>query len=347
MPSGEYASALTIPAEPASGMEQLFGDGAAALLIGPDAAAPVVGDASTTEEYVGPWRRTGDPWVRSFDAKMESDRFRASTVDAARAALRATDTSPDAISSFAAYAPDPRSFAGAAKAIGLAQAKDTLFTSAGNLGAAHAVVALAGALDTAEPGDQILVTSAGEGADAFVVTARAGVDAARPARTLADALARKRILPSYERYLRFRRLLAWDDPDTPSSTIRTWRDRAQAFRMQGVRCTACGVTQFPANRACIACSELDEMEPVALQRRGTVFTFTLDHLIAGEYLETPVARAVIDLDGGGRIFAEVTDCDPSDVHVGMRVELTFRLIHEGADFKNYYWKARPDAGDQG
>ena len=156
------------------------------------------------------------------------------------------------------------------------------------------------------------------------------------------ALDDKRILPSYERYLRFRRLLPVDEEnEPPSSTIRTWRDRAQAFALYGVRCNECGTVQFPANRACISCSALDNMTRVRLQRTGTVFTFTLDHLIAGEYLETPVPRAVVDLDGGGRIFVEVTDCEASDVKVGMPVELTFRLMHEGAGFKNYYWKARP------
>jgi 3-hydroxy-3-methylglutaryl CoA synthase len=329
------------PAEPASGMEQLFGDGAAALVIGPDAPAEVIGAASIAEEFTGPWRRTGDAWVRSFDAKIETDRFVASSAAAARTALEAAGTTPDAIDAFASFAPDPRTFVVTAKQIGIAQAKDALFREAGNLGAAHALVALAGALDEAQAGQQILVAAAGEGADALVIGTRAGITDARPVRTLADALARKRLLPSYERYARARRLLDWDDPDTPSSTIRTWRDRGQAFALQGVRCTSCGTVQFPANRACVMCAELDRMEPQALQRTGTVFTFTLDHLIAGEYLETPVPRAVVDLDGGGRLYCQVTDCEPERVAIDMPLELTFRRIHEGGGFNNYFWKARP------
>ncbi len=341
-------AADTRPAEPSTTMEQLFGDGAAAVLVTADAPVTVLGEASLVEEFTGPWRRSEDLYVRSFDGKIETETYQRVTTAAVGAALADAGISPDAVTRFAAYAPDPRSFQTTAKACGFAQARETLFTTVGNLGAAHALVSLAAALDETEAGEHLVLSAAGEGADALVLSASAGVVEARPQRTLAQNVATNRVLPSYERYLRARRLLPGDDADVPSSTIRTWRDRAQAFALIGVRCGACAQVQFPANRACIACSELDRMEPVKLSRSGTVFTFTLDHLIAGEYLETPVPRAVVDLDGGGRIFLEVTDCEPSDVAVGMRVELSFRLVHEGADFKNYYWKARPErARDQG
>ena len=86
------------------------------------------------------------------------------------------------------------------------------------------------------------------------------------------------------------------------------------------------------------------MEPVKLQKRGRIFTFTLDHLVGGEYLETPVPKVVVDLDGGGRVFFDMTDVDPAAVKIGMEVELTFRRLHDGAGFHNYYWKTRPPRG---
>jgi len=344
--AGSARAALVVaadmrPAEPSTAMEQLFGDGAAAVLVRPDAPVRVLGEASVAEEFTGPWRRTGDPFVRTFDAKIETEQYQRAVVEVSQRALDRAGVSPDAIAAFAAYAPDPRTYASVAKRIGIAQARDPLFAGAGNLGAAHALASLAGALDEAAPGDHVLLAAGAEGADALVLAAAEGVQRARAARTLNDALADKRMLASYERYVRARRLIEWDDPVVPSSTIRTWRDRRQAFALYGVRCGACELVQFPANRACIACGG-DRMTPQRLQRTGAVFTYTLDHLVAGEYLETPVPRMVVDLDGGGRVFVEGTDCEPSDVTVGMRVELCFRLMHEGADFKNYYWKARPE-----
>ncbi|HEX9711366.1 MAG TPA: OB-fold domain-containing protein [Actinomycetota bacterium] len=336
------------PAEPSTAAEQLFGDAAGALLVTRDGPVEVTGTASLAEDFTGPWRRTGDAFVQSFDAKSETEYGYARAVEeAATAALADAGIDPDAIARFAAYAPDPRTYATTAKRLGIAGARDTLFTTVGNLGAAHALVSLARALEEGNPGEHLLVAASGEGADALVL--RIGAGARAPAFTVARQIGDKRMLPSYERYVRFRKLMPWTDPIVPGSTIRYWRDRAQALPLYGVRCTACGVVQFPANRACIACSTADKMDRIKLQRTGEVFTFTLDHLIAGEYLETPVPRAVVDLDGGGRIFMECTDCEPSEVAVGMQVELTFRLMHEAAGFRNYYWKARPrrDAGHQG
>lgn len=331
------------PGEPSTASEQLFGDAAAAVLITADGAHAITGRASIAEDFTGPWRRTGDAFVQNFDAKSETEYGYARAVEeAATAALADAGVAASNLDAFAAYAPDPRTYATTAKRLGIADAKDPLFMSLGNLGAAHALVSLAHALENGDAGQSILCAASGEGADALVV--RTGAGARAPARTVADGIAGKRLLPSYERYVRFRKLMQWDDPIVPGSTIRYWRDRAQALPLYGVRCTACETVQFPANRACIACGVADKMDRVRMQRRGEVFTFTLDHLIAGEYLETPVPRAVVDLDGGGRIFMEVTDCDPSEIQVGMRVELTFRLMHEAAGFKNYYWKARPERG---
>jgi uncharacterized OB-fold protein len=51
--------------------------------------------------------------------------------------------------------------------------------------------------------------------------------------------------------------------------------------------------------------------------------------------------AVIDLDGGGRYLSQMTDVEASEVKVGMKVEMTFRRLHEGGGFHNYCWKCRP------
>ena len=38
------------------------------------------------------------------------------------------------------------------------------------------------------------------------------------------------------------------------------------------------------------------------------------------------------------------DNPEENVKIGMRVELTLRKCHEGKEFKNYYWKCRPERG---
>jgi 3-hydroxy-3-methylglutaryl CoA synthase len=346
--AGSARSALVVaadsrPAEPASATEQLLGDGAGAVLVTRDGPVEVIATAGVTEDFTGPWRRTADKYVRSFEAKLETEYGYARSVAAAvREALARAGLSIDESTRLVAYAPDPRTLASTARKLGFAtdQARDPLFNTTGNLGAAHALVGLASALDRASAGEVLVLVGQGDGADALVL--RVGI-APEPGQSgrVADMITSKQILPSYESFLRFRRLLPSDATDPKSSTVTYWRDRRQALPFEGVRCIECGQVQFPANRACVECGALDRMEPVKLSRRGRIFTFTLDHLVGGEYLETPVPRVVVDLDGSGRVFFDMTDVNPSEVRIGMDVELTFRRIHDGAGFHNYYWKARP------
>jgi uncharacterized OB-fold protein len=138
-----------------------------------------------------------------------------------------------------------------------------------------------------------------------------------------------------------RKLVEHEEPPLRSSEVTYWRDARQELNFHGARCKKCGAYQYPLPRVCTECGAKDEMEDVKLAKSGTIYTFTLDHLSKGMYLNVPIPRAVIDLDGGGRVFLEMTDCDPQQVKVGMPVELTFRRLHEGSDFHNYYWKCRP------
>ena len=72
---------------------------------------------------------------------------------------------------------------------------------------------------------------------------------------------------------------------------------------------------------------------------GTVKTFTIDRL---SYTPSPpLVFAVVDFDGGGRLPVELTDVDAAAVHVGDRVEMTFRRLSTADGIHNYFWKARP------
>jgi uncharacterized OB-fold protein len=90
-------------------------------------------------------------------------------------------------------------------------------------------------------------------------------------------------------------------------------------------------------RVCINCRAQERLEDVRIARRGIVFTFTVDHLIAN--LEHPLPMAVIDADGGGRVYLQIADAD--DIAIGAPVAFTYRRLHEGGGNRNYYWKARP------
>ncbi len=152
-------------------------------------------------------------------------------------------------------------------------------------------------------------------------------------------------MSSYGDYIRAAGLLDLPGPRIDSSPVAYWRDRRSQLSLHGMRCASCGLVQYPVARVCQRCRAKDAGEDVPLGRSGTVFTYTLDHIVAASYSTVPVARAIIDLDGGGRILTALADCEPDDIAIGMPVRLAFRLMHEGGGFRNYYWKGVPLDGE--
>jgi len=85
---------------------------------------------------------------------------------------------------------------------------------------------------------------------------------------------------------------------------------------------------FPARRVCASCRAA-EWEPIHLSWKGKVLTSTVIHVAPTEFtFEAPFAMAVVETPEGGRLTAQVVDCDPSAVLPGMEVHLEFRLIRK-------------------
>jgi len=335
------------PAEPETMWEQLLGDGAAAFLLSEKGPATVRGFQSVTSEVIGPWRRSSDRYVRAFEPKLDTQYgYMASMLAAAKALTQKEGVGPKDISKAVLSAGDPRAHAALGRQLGLEmpQLQDTGFLLLGNTGTPQVLMMLAAALDASKAGDKLLVANYGDGADAFLVEVSDAFPAVPGKRSLQTYLMNKRMLPNYNAYVSFRKLMDRDRYVPKSSPVIYWRDSKMELALYGSRCRKCGTVQYPPPRVCVQCGTKDELDEVKLAHKGTVFTFTLDHLVGGEYLNTPVPRVVADLEGGGRTFLQMTDCDPKEVSIGMTVELTLRCLHEGAGFHNYYWKCQPVRG---
>jgi 3-hydroxy-3-methylglutaryl CoA synthase len=342
--------------EPESSYEQMFGDSGAACVLASKAwfdakgiAPPVRVEAAggVSQEFVGPWRSDADRFVRTFESKLETQYgYAQQAVAAAKVVLAKAGVEAASISRAVIAAPDPRAQSAVASKLGIAAgaSQDTYFDTVGNTGVTAPLLMLAGALEHADADETLLLVGAGDGADALVLRTSAQLEEHRRLgrwHGLTPQLESKAYLASYEAYARNRRLVERERAQMWSSAVTYWRDIPMELPLYGMTCRECATVQFPIGRYCMECSAAGPHENTRLARRGRVFTFTLDHLVLGEYWNEPVPRAVVDLDGGGRIFCELTDCDPNDVRVDVPVELTFRCLHEGAGFRNYFWKGRP------
>ncbi len=333
------------PTEPESELEGVLGDGAAAVVVDREARLARFEEAAhVAEEFTFQWRREGSAGVQVQEQRFAvSHGYLRDLGEVIGRVLNEGGVGTDELDWLAVGAPDAKTAGQLARAVGVPAESvlaPGLIQEPGVLGSPDPLVQLGVALEQARPGAAIVAAAYAEGAEALLFRAGegAGPGACRP--PLEEARARRLPLPSYERYLKYRRLLGRDDtPVEAVSSILEARELQQDVRLYGSRCRKCGLVQYPQARVCIGCQAQEELDPVKLAKRGAIFTYTVDHLAAN--LERPLGMAVVDLEGGGRLYLQMTDCSPEEVRIGAPVQLTFRRLHSGGDNYNYFWKARP------
>jgi hypothetical protein len=86
------------------------------------------------------------------------------------------------------------------------------------------------------------------------------------------------------------------------------------------------------------------MNSYSLPRTGRVLTYSSIHSPPkGFEANVPYPVALIELEDGTKITSQLTDCDSSDISIGMPVEMTVRRIREESPSSIivYGYKFRP------
>ncbi len=340
--AGEQRDAL-----PRSDQEQMFGDAGAALLVGSgDSPVEYLGSYSISDEITDVWRTDQDRYVNTWEARFVSTEGYLKLMPLAiKGLLEKQGLTPADIGKAVIPAPDPRSFQGVLKSTGLTaqgQAVEPLLDQVGFCGAAHPLVMIALALEDAQPGQKILLAGYGDGAEAMLFQVNAPL--AQSLHSLADQMEKRASLNSYTRFLSFKEIVEPQPGEPfrlmPSATV-TWREGQSLLRCKGSTCLECGASAFPVERICNNCRSVDHYKTVRLAgQKGEVFTFSQDNL-AGRPDDPVVVQTVVQMENGARFYGLMTDCDPSQVDLGMPVKLTFRKFHDLGGFHNYFWKCRP------
>ena len=91
-------------------------------------------------------------------------------------------------------------------------------------------------------------------------------------------------------------------------------------------CTGCDRISFPPRPRCPGCGGR-AWRATALVSDGTIETLTVIHSApAGFGDDVPYAIAIIKLDDGVRLTAQVADCVPDTLQIGDRVRRAFRRL---------------------
>jgi hydroxymethylglutaryl-CoA synthase len=339
-----------------SAEERDSGDGAAAFLCAPDGAvAELVGRGAATDEFLDRWRVPGEHDSHVWEERFGEELYVPLAREAFAAALKDAGLAEGDVDHAVVTGLHVRATRAAAAGLGVRDGvlAPDLTTSIGNLGAAHAGVALGDVLERAEPGQVIAVLSLADGADALVLRTTDALTAAQRARAEADVPSVAEQVAAGRDDLPYATFLTWrghmrrepprrPDPERPGAPT-VHRSEQWKYAFAGSRCLVCGFRHMPPTRACLSCHAIDQMQLERLADvPGTVATFTIDHLAYS--LSPPVIGVIVDFDGGGRYRCELTDADVAELSIGDRVQMTFRRIYTAQGVHNYFWKARPLGG---
>ena len=351
--AGEHERTLIISSDcrtsaPNGQNEQWFGDGAAAILIGSgsDVIAKIIDYKTMQGEIISQWRNETEPFTQNWEERFGTASFLEQVKQTVTPFLEKNNCTADAINKVIISGPGTRAHIQAASALGFQnnQVQDPLLNSIGAAGTAHASMMLIAALETAKPGDKLLIIAFAEGLDVILVEVTDAIEELQNRKGIQGYLDIKNNETSYSDYLRWKNLLKVEPPRRPDidrpSAPALYRGYQQNLSFTGSKCTECGTPQFPKQRVCTQCHAKDQMENYQfIGQSAKVATYTIDYLAASP--APPMIVAVIDFDNGGRVICELTDCNPKEVEIGMDVEMTFRRLYVAGGLSNYFWKARP------
>lgn len=350
------ASADKRPAKAASLTEILSGDAGAAVLVGEgEPIAEIIGAHSIYADFVDHYRTIAsgadyaleERWYRDEGLAKLGPRAAAPLLDRAGVSARY-------ISRLIAPAANPAHAAAVAEALGINASKlaDGLFASCGYSGAAHPLLMLAAALDTAHAGDLILMTAFGQGCNAILVRATDAIAGAACRGAVAAAIADQRAEENYVRFLAASGGVDIDwgmraERDNRTAQTVAYDKSRDIYGFVGGACGACGTAQFPKSRRCVNpdCSALDTQSDYRFaDRAGAVKSFTEDWMAFTR--EPPLIYGNVSFEGGGNVFMEMCDFAPGEIAVGSPARMRFRIkdIDNARGFHRYFWKAGPPPG---
>jgi hydroxymethylglutaryl-CoA synthase len=344
--------------KPASAEEMIFGDGAAAFLVGnSEVIAKFKGYYSITcdfgDHFRGEFAKFDRKWEDRWIRDLGYDQFVPLAVKGLlnKYGLKIGDFTKVVYDCH--YGAERRKLN---KTLGITSEMDQVNyqEEIGHSGTAQGLIMLAGALDQAKPGDRLLVVSFGSGCDALFFEITENITKNGTGRGIACSLANKAELDVYEKYLVWRDILEADlgmrsEEDLWTRWSALWRKRKGILGLWGSKCTRCGTPQLPAQRVCVnpECGAVDQMEAYLFSdKKGKVVSFTGD-MLAASY-NPPAIYGAVEFEGGGKFYFDFVDCTLEELSTGMDVSLSFRrkYFDKKREITGYFWKAIPTKEDK-
>lgn len=125
---------------------------------------------------------------------------------------------------------------------------------------------------------------------------------------------------------------------------RHWRLKKQRYALTGEVCDHCNAKLFPPRDICPECGE-EAKTLFQFSGRGEVYSFTTVYDAPQGYAEqAPYTLAMVKLEEGPLVTAQLTDLGGQKPSIGMPVEMVTRLLRSATDERGmliYGYKFRP------
>ena len=337
-------------AKAGSRAEMLWGDAAAAVATGGGPVlAEFVGGESLATDFVDHYR--GGEFDYDWEERWIRDEGYLKIVpEAVNRLLEKCGAGAGDIAHFILPTDQARTPPAVAKRLGIDPGAivDNQAATVGVAGAAQPLLLLAKTLESANPGDLILLTAFGQGCDALLFRATEAIGGFKPAAGVSGALAAGREESSYSKFLAFNDLVERDigkrgetDKQTYLSGYNRRRDLVTSF--VGGKCRICGTVQIPREKYCVnpECNALDSQDPYSFaDKQGEVLTWTADRLTFD--WSPPAYFGMVQFDGGGKLMMDFTEVREGTIDSGSRISVHFRVrqFDQQRGFRKYFWKAR-------
>ena len=122
-----------------------------------------------------------------------------------------------------------------------------------------------------------------------------------------------------------------------------WRIKKQRYALVGEECPHCSAKIFPLRDICPECGD-EAKDHYQFSGRGEVYSYTtLYNAPAGYEEQAPYTVAMVQLEEGPLVTAQLTDIDVKEPEVGMPVEMVTRKLGSEGDrgILIYGYKFRP------
>ncbi len=345
-------------AEPGSPADFAYGDAAAALFVEKQGEGlEINGYYSTSKDFLDHWRGSDDDFDRIWEERWIRDAgFIPFLIESIEGVIDSAGIKKQDIGMIALPDIYVREAGKILRKLDIdtGVASMPLSMQIGYTGNPHSVLALAATIEARGLCNNIILTTYGYGSQAFLLNPTQHTDIKEFSGILKQ-LQHKVMIQNYTKYSIFRGTSKVykgirGETQAPTALNLLYRQRREVFGLVGSVCKRCGTPQYPAQRVCVNpdCRAIDEMEPYRFaDLEATVFSYTEDNLA---YTPNPPAiYGLMDFDGGGRFWFDITDVEPGQVKVGSRVRFVFRVKYTDKDrgLKGYFWKATLTGGQNG